>query len=172
MFEDLIRQIEGNLEKAKDYQQLQSWIPILKQDFEILKNLKQEDIAGLLWYTPESLQRTHNIQSGNLLGVLNHILSNINTALLSMVRNPSNHNYWQTWYNTFSFYSQLLHTILSDFGFDIRYRKEIVKRGIREVRKGLNQIEDLLKDAKAQKARIDEITEEVENASDLLPSLK
>lgn len=165
MFDDLIKQLEKNAVKAEKDQRLQNWLPLLKQDLGVLASLKQEDVNGIVWYTPPNLPYPYNnnIPSGNLSNVLNHILTKLNSNLSSLVSNP-NHNSWQNWYNTFSFYLQLLHTLLSDFGFDIRYRKEIVKRGISEVRKGLKQIESLLKDAETQKAKINEILEEVENA--------
>ncbi len=163
MFEDLVKQIEENLTKAEKDQRLQNWTSLLKQDLEIIRALKQEDINGLLWYPPANIPAIYNIPSGNLLNVLNQILSNLNSNLFSMINNP-NHSYWQNWYNAFSFYSQLLHTILSDFGFDIKHKKEVVKKGISEVRKGIKQIEKLLKDVETQKSKIDEILEELNKA--------
>ncbi len=131
MFENLLNQLEETLKKAEKEQRLQNWLPLLKQDLDILKSLTQEDITGILWYPPANIPSTYNITSGNLSSVIQNVLTNINSNLSSMINNP-NHNYWQIWYNAFSFYSQLLHTIISDFGFDIKYRKEIVKRGIRQ----------------------------------------
>ncbi len=163
MFDDLIQQLEDNVGRAERDQRLQNWLPLLKQDLEVLASLKQEDVNGIVWYPPNLPHPyNRNIPSGNLLNVLNHILTNLNSNLSSLVSNP-NHSYWQNWYNTFRFYLLLLHTILSDFGFDIKYRKEIVKRGISEVRRNIKQIEGLLKDAETQKAKINELLKGVEN---------
>ena len=176
MFEGLIEQIETllkeDLEKElhgrHSYDQisnLRKTLIVLKEDLEILKHIKHEDLEGLMWYAPQTFQGQYYVSSSTLENVITQCLKGIYSNLKALLNNTHVNYDWVT--NCINF-SRILHTILSDFGFDIRYRKEIVRRGIREVRKGLKQIEDFLKDAKTQKAKIDEITKEVENASEKL----
>ncbi len=171
MFEDLIRQIETLLKEDIEkklhgkysYDQitiLRKILIVLKEDLEILKHIKHEDLEGLVWYAPQTFQGQYYVISSTLENVITQCLNGIYGNLNALLNNTRVDNNWIT--NCINF-SRVLHTILSDFGFDIRYRKEIVKRGVSEVRKGLRQIENLLKEVETKKEKLDEIIKEIED---------